>query len=388
MIAPIIEGADGVTLTSTGLVAVREHADFVDQVLAGRATDRARAFRLVMTLNHEAIHFVQCFTASFPYSFSLSLLELSSQLMAVSRSNRLDREVVGQFRSAFRSRVNQYRSPCRNLTTIDLLEAMAVTEGYRATAVAAQNNSNAFHAFLQESFPDPESEYRRAIGIVTTKLGIAAGYELTPRLCYLALNGDSPARNFWYFVDSLASNRSTTATSLSAVELLRRFGMDIESSLLHVIEAGLPAESTHPIFQPFLKALLEIGDLSDRYEFAAKPGGWMGGGGPPAVGNLVPPLVVCSGGRGRIMGLASAWSKEDTFLYLDSTALIGACLTLLSGRRYSQTCVHEQCPVHRSALCHSWFAKPHEISWSQCVFPERVRVQFGRDFQDVLTLCH
>ena len=56
----IIEGADGVTLTSTGLIALREHADFIDQVLSGQASDPQRAFRFVMTLNHEAIHFLQC----------------------------------------------------------------------------------------------------------------------------------------------------------------------------------------------------------------------------------------------------------------------------------------------------------------------------------------
>ena len=64
MVKPIIEGADGVTLTSTGLVAVREHADFVQNALARKASDEERAFRLVMTLNHEGIHFIQCFTAA------------------------------------------------------------------------------------------------------------------------------------------------------------------------------------------------------------------------------------------------------------------------------------------------------------------------------------
>ena len=110
MTKPIIEGADGITLTSTGLVAVREHSDFVT-IFSGKATDNERAFRLVMTLNHEAIHFLQCFSAAFPYSFSLSLLEIASQLMAVSRQNRLTGEQIQEFKRGFDGHVVPFRSP-------------------------------------------------------------------------------------------------------------------------------------------------------------------------------------------------------------------------------------------------------------------------------------
>lgn len=377
MTNPIIEGADGVTLTSTGLIAVREHADFVDNVLAGNATDKERAFRLVMTLNHEAIHFLQCFTAAFPYSFSLSLLELASQLMAVSRKRRLTREQIQEFRRGFEGHLTQFRSPYRGLSTIDLLEAMAVTEGYRATVPDSGDNAKEFHKFLLTYFPNPDSEYRRVIDLVVGVFGVEAGYHLTPRLCYVSLNGDHPARNLWTFIDELASDRRDIAHCLTATQILTLFGMDSSASILKMSESELPDDGKHPIFVPYMQALSRIGSLHDRYEFSAQPGHWMRGAGPRELGKIVPPLIVCSGGRGRIMGLASGWSKEEMFVYLDSAAMIGACLVLLSGVKYHQTCRHTECPVHSSTLCHSWFAKPQAIPWTDCVFPQRTEVQFG-----------
>lgn len=377
MTKPIIEGADGVTLTSTGLVAVREHADFVDNVLADKATDKERAFRLVMTLNHEAVHFVQCFTTAFPYSFSLSLLEIASQLMAVSRHNQLTPEQIQQFQRGFEGWLAQFRSPYQGISTIDLLEAMAVTEGYRATVPDRNDNATDFRKFLLAYFPNPDSEYRRVIDLITGVFGVEAGYHLTPRLCYISLNGDRPAKNLSTFIDSLASDRRDVAHRLTATQILTLFGMNISASILKMSESELPNAWKHPIFAPYMQTLSRIGSLQDRYEFSAQPGHWMGSAGPKEIGQIVPPLLVCSGGRGRIMGLASDWSKEETFFYLDSAAMIGTCLVLLSGIKHHQTCQHAECPIHSSTLCHSWFAKPHAIPWTDCIFAERISVQFG-----------
>jgi hypothetical protein len=377
MTKPIIEGADGVTLTSTGLIAVREHTDFVDNVLAGKASDKERAFRLVMTLNHEAIHFLQCFTAAFPYSFSMSLLEIASQLMAASRHNRLTPKQIQEFKRGFEGRVTQFRAPYQGISTIDLLEAMAVTEGYRATVPGSNNNATDFRQFLLTYFSNPDSEYRRVIDLITDVFGVEAGYHLTPRLCYISLNGDHPAKNLWAFINDLASDRADIAHRLTATQILTMFGMDISASFLKMSEIELPDDSKHPIFAPYMQTLSLIGSLEDRYEFSAQPGRWMGSAGPKEIGQIVPPLVVCSGGRGRIMGLASDWSEEERFFYLDSAAMIGACLVLLSGHKHHQSCQHAECPIHSSTLCHSWFAKPHAIPWTDCAFPKRTSVQFG-----------
>lgn len=377
MVKPIIEGADGVTLTSTGLVAVREHADFVANAIAGKALDKERAFRLVMTLNHEAIHFIQCFTAAFPYSFSLSILEISSQLMRLSRQNTLSPAQIREFKQGFVGRIAQFRSPYQGISTIDLLEAMAVTEGYRATVRNDQNNAKDFRQFLLAYFPDSNSEYRRVIDLVTKIFGVEAGYHLTPKLCYISLNSDNPARNLAAYIGNLASDYATSAHHLTAVQIVKLFDMDISSSLLKMCEAELPKEATHPIFAPYMQALSHIGTLEERYKFCAQPGNWLGKCGPNEIGQLVPPLLVCSGGKGHVMGLASNWSKEESFFYLDSAAMIGACLVLLSGEKHHQTCQHTECPIYNSTLCHSWFAKPHSIPWTDCIFPTRMNVQFG-----------
>jgi len=374
---PIVEGADGVTLTSTGLVAVREHADFVDNVLAGNATDKERAFRLVMTLNHEAIHFLQCFTAAFPYSFSLSLFDIASQLMAVSRRNGLTGTQIQEFKRGLDSRLAQFNSPHRGISTVDLLEAMAVTEGFRATVPDVNSNAQDFRRFLLAYFPNPDSQYRRVIDLISEVFGIEAGYHLTPRLCYMSLNGNHPAKDLWEFIDNLASDRREIAHRLTATQILTIFGMDSSESILKMSESKLPDAGEHPIFAPYMQALARIGSLRDRYEFSAQPGRWLRGDGPQEILEIVPPLLVCSGGRGRIMGLAHRWSREEIFFYLDSAAMIGACLVLLSGAKHHQACRHADCPVHSSTLCHSWFAKPHDIAWTDCAFPKRTEVQFG-----------
>lgn len=386
MANPILEGVEGITLTSTGLVVVKEHFDFVENVFANRTSDQLRSFRLVMTLNHEATHFLQCFTASFPYTFSMAFFRFSSDLMTLSRSNQLTPKIVHQYRNVFRSHVKQYKSPYRDLTTIDLLEAMAVTEGYRGTIKNSRNNPEEFNIFLHEWFPDPKSEYRKAIDIITSTFGQKAGFDLTPRLCYIALNGDNPAKNFWTMVDTLASDYCENASNLSACKILKGFGMDIHSSLLAEIENGLPKENQHPMFKPFMNNLTTIGSLSERYEFAARPGQFLRASGPAAVRNLIPPLVICSGGQGRIMGIADTWSKKELFNYIYLSGMIGACLGLLSKRQYPQTCAHEECPVYQSALCHSWYAKPHNKGWAECVFPDTIQKLFGRNFQEVIEL--
>ena len=203
MTNPILEDVEGVTLTSTGLVVMQEHIDFAEKVFSRQALDVPRALRCRMTLNHETIHFIQCFTAASPYYFSLSFLSLAEDVMHASLNNELTPELLLEFKTYFRSLVERYRSPFQNVSTIDLLEAMAVTEGYRATVLPNQDNPEAFHLFLQDWFPDPNSEYRLVIEIVTGRFGKDAGYNLTPRLCYIALNTKHPSKSFFDLIDNL-----------------------------------------------------------------------------------------------------------------------------------------------------------------------------------------
>ena len=378
----IIEGADGVTLTSTGMIAFREHADFIDKFFAGESTDSERGFRFVMTLNHEAVHFLQCFTASFPYSFSVSVFELCTQLMDTARQGQLSRKVAMEFRDAFHSRARQFNAEHKGLTTIHLLEAMAVSEAYRATVSQSRKGDHlAFLDFMRTQAPELKSVYRLAFEIVASIHGDSAAYNLTSRLCFLALNSESPPEHFLTMVHSLPRDSGVELSEVPAISLLSSFGIDISQTLLAQIERGLPPAFEHPVFAPFMKELANLGDVHQQYELAARPGDLYSSGTQST--NLVPPLAVFSGGRGRIMGLAQKWSRVELFHYFDATAMIGACFSLMSGQRYYQSCPHTQCDLNKSAICHSWFAKPQNIPWTDCAFPKRFPVQFGATYKDV-----
>ncbi|WDR06152.1 hypothetical protein PSQ90_01450 [Devosia rhodophyticola] len=383
MAAPVIESAEGITLTTTGLVILKEHHLFVERVLRGQLADPPRASRLMMTLNHETVHFIQCFTASIPYSFSLHLRELASQFMKDCREGHMSADLAAGYRKNFASSVAQYASPYQGLSTLDLLEAMAVTEGYRATVHSDQNTAARFRIFLERDFPEPQSEYRRAIDIVTKLLGNEAGYELTPRLCYIALNGDTPAKNFYHMVEALAVQSGGDVAKMTACDLLDRFGMTLGGALLAQFQNGVGHAYLHPVFAPFIAHLSDIGDLAAQYEFAAKPGALIRQR-TPEVESMNPPLVACSGGAAVPLGIGMSWPIEQAHDYLNAAAMIGAYLRLMSGHLYAQTCQKADCPIHRSALCHAWYAKPQTIDWTECAFPKQLELHFGPEAQDLL----
>ncbi len=378
----ILDLSDGVTLTSTGLILIREHYDFASKVIDGSKKGDERAFRFLYTLNHEAVHFYQSFTATMPYAYSRNLVETSIALMKESREGRLDAPRLREFRQAFARYTAQFQSPHRGVSTLDLLEAMAVTEGFRATVGPRENGGPAFTAFLHREFPVADSPYRRVLDIVAKEFGPDAAYDLTPKLCFLALNGDHPAANFWTMLDRLAGEQIIKLGLLRAKctihvgELCETFGMDPKGSLLALSHA-VPEAYTHPIFIPYMQALAKIGTLEDRFEFAAQPGNWIAGAGPSEFNELMPPLIILSGNRGMTNGLAKHWSKDELFQYADATAQIGAGLVLMTEKRPYQACQHSACPAHASALCHQWFAKPHDVPWQDCAFPERFKTQFG-----------
>src|SRR5437016_7538750 len=91
-------------------------------------------FRLVLTLNHEAVHFLQGMTTALPYSYSVNLLALCSELMDCSRDGKLDSDSLRNYRDRYINYVRILESPRDGVSTIDLMEAMAVVESFRATS--------------------------------------------------------------------------------------------------------------------------------------------------------------------------------------------------------------------------------------------------------------
>jgi len=378
---PIIEGAEGITLLSTWLIAVREDFELADLVTRQRSESDIRGFRLVLTLNHESVHFLQGMTAALPFSYSLNLLEFCSNLMRDSRERTLDAAAFTRKREQFKQLNSLLYIQSRNVSTVDLLEAMAVVEGFRATATNCTPASFVEH--LETFYGTSPSPYRRVIDIVRSTFDNETALESTSRLCFLALNGDNPPDSFWTILEILQSHGKPS--SLSAIDMMRMAGMDYKTSLLAQHHFLSKEMNTHKILAPYIEYLSRLGSLEDIFEFAARPGDWLRGKGPSGSEDMVPPVIVFSGGRGKKMGLATKWSEEQFFMFVDATALVGACQALLCGGIMYLACPHTDCPVHSTRLCHAWYAIPTDPKI--CAFPKRFNLHFGCDPSSMLKIA-
>jgi hypothetical protein len=380
-LAPIVEDAQGVTLTSTWLILIREDYEYADSFFKKQVVQDRRAFELNLTLDHEFVHFVQGFTTAFPYSYSKGLLELFAEVMETSRAGRLDADALRIYRETYSNYQRQFHQSFRGISTVDLLEAMAVTESFRSTAT--QVDTAAFRQYLEMCFPDLNSVYRRALAVVAQRFNEETALQLTSRLCFLALNGDDPPANFWYFIDELGREDPKRLCALSASDLAIRLGMEPRGFLIETYKT-LPPDGQHKIALPYAELLSTLGSYAEIFEFAARPGDWLRS--PPSEKFLLlaPPLVMFSGGRGKKQGLARNWNRDQLFPYFDTAGLVGACERLLRDGRPYQFCPHMQCPVHETALCSGWFAVPQRIAWSECAFPKRLNVQFKTTAHDLM----
>ena len=378
---PILEGAQGLTLTSTWLVMIREDYEYADAHFKKEVVLDRRAYELALTLDHEFVHFLQGFTTAFTYSYSTSLLKLFAELMSISRAGRLDSATLRIYRETYSNYQRQFHNSVQGISTIDLLEAMAVTESFRSTE--PEINTEAFRRYLQRCFPDPNSVYRRVLSVVADRFGDETALQTTSRLCFLALNGDDPAGNFWYFIEQLQGEDPSKLCTLSAWDLSTRFEMDPLGFLIEQYK-NLAAGDQNKLVLPYQQLLSTIGPYRELFEFAARPGDWMRSRPNEQFLLLLPPLVMFSGGRGKALGLGRNWDRDQRFQYADTGGLIGACQRLLTDGRPYQFCPHVHCPMHETALCSGWTAVPQNMTWSECVFPKRLDVQFKMTAPDLM----
>jgi hypothetical protein len=322
-------------------------------------------------------------TCALPYSYSVNLLGLCSELMQAGRTGKLDAASFSSYRDRYADFARIFESPQEGISTTDLMEAMAVVESFRATSTFVSPSS--FGAYLQGFFPDPASVYRRVIDVVVREFDLETALCLTSRLCFLALNGDIPAANFWQFLRRVSSSHRKTAKAMTALELAEFVRLDPRQSLLANYPLVMAKSGGHKILSPFIQHLRSIAKFEETFEFAARPGDYLGNSGAQRFADIVPPLVLYSGGRGRVMGLAKQWSAEQLFTYVDAGALVGACQRLFRSGGLYLACPLTECPVHETSLCHAWYAIPTS-DWSNCTFPQRLRLHFGQDARALMDL--
>src|SRR5262249_18006947 len=145
---------------------------------------------------------------------SLHLLGLCSELMREARAGRLTAAALRERRAQYKALRGILLDEVNGVSAHGLLEAMAVTEGYRATV--HDPGGMAFQPRIAGYYPDRTSVYRRVIDIVAGVFGSDAALNLTPLLCFNALNCDAPAQWFWYLVEGLESYSEASISGMDA----------------------------------------------------------------------------------------------------------------------------------------------------------------------------
>lgn len=376
-----MEDAEGMTLFETWMVLLREDYEFF-QTIFESDTLSDRGLDLVSTLNHEAVHFFSSFTQSFSYNYMKILQNLCVRIMANARQGLLDAKKLRSLREVYNSYDHLITDRKFGASVIDLLESMAVTESFRLSSSKNTTLRN-FKAFLRKFFPYEDSTYRRAINIVIQNFGIESALELTPRLCFLALNGDNPGRNFQFFIRRLNELTIIGLPNLKALDLCTIFEMDPADSLLRKYRE-LSEDKQCKFLTPYVEKLHTLGSFVDIFEYAARPGDLAKESDPEFGQIMFPPVILFNNGKHTKSDLFKQLSEDDQFFYFDLAAIMGACERLLLKEELYQYCPHEKCPIHKTALCHMWYAVPQNIPWAKCAFPKRLKVQFGMDAKSLM----
>ncbi|MGA9998018.1 MAG: hypothetical protein WBP93_21575 [Pyrinomonadaceae bacterium] len=382
---PIIEGAHGITNLITWIIFVREDWDFISKTLDGRGTDSQRSFELVLTLNHETVHFLQGLTTAFTYGVSINFWDLFRNLASVCKQDQLHERNLQNFQQSFKNFNNQFLSTSDGLSTLDLLESMAVTEAFRATSTDISTST--FLSHIEYYFPEQDSVYRKTIDIVRSRFGSEAAFNLTPKLCFIALNGDTPAKNFWLMLDRLKEADRNEVARWSAIELSKFFEMPHEDYFINRI-SEIPQSYIHPILSPYLELLKNIWSADERVEFAAMPGKKLREikTNDPVMQQILPPLIAASGGRGMPLGLAASWERERVYSVIAVTALMGTSERLVAEGRPYHPCPHIECPVHETALCHAMYPPSMAVPWEDCNYHIILPSIFGKKPNELMEL--
>ncbi len=379
---PIVDAAAGATLLSTGLVIINENCEFFQKALNNEITDFERAYRLFLTISHENIHFVQTYTTAFTYSYSLNLLDLCAQFMEESRRGNLNKEIFQKYLVSYHSIISVFLQKNNGISTVDLLEAVAVTESFVITFKVSSNIS--FERYLNDYYPDSSSVYRTVPDLFIREFGEEVTIHLLPIVCFLSLNGDRPSVNFWIFFKELEKLSKTQLLQFNAWTLTKYFRMDPYRSLINIYMNLKNYNGEHKIFVPQLQVLSRLGRFEEIYEFCAKPSIWFRN--KEKVSNLLPPFTLFSGGYVLKNGLALKWNEQESFSFLDTASLFGTFQALMSKDIPYTSCLHTICPFHSNSLCHSWYSVPTNIKWDQCAYPKRFEIQFKMDENKLINL--
>lgn len=373
----LIEGADGITDFVSLAVIVRDDNEAAERAHAEidridpqneEGTDElddpeaaARYLSLLITQNHERVHFVQLVSSAFLIKLSRTLCYLHGQVAHSAMAGKLTPNSLASARQKYISIWQDAQQPEKDICTTHLMEAAAVTEGFRTVFPGASPDQ--FDTWLQYAFPERQSVYRLAIDRVANALDLDAAYNLTPKLCFFALEHERPARAFHELLDIAKQKLSVDEASIDA--LLFRF----DRPPLVISPELDPRTTGSPLAEPFLELLASARepDQPDLVAWLSSPGRQPSTSVKHIASQLMPPFVAGSA-CARIVGLAQSWDRSRLEVYVKMHAIMCAARRLLTDGRPYQACEHRACPTYSSAMCHGMMPPSLAVSFEECFF--------------------
>lgn len=337
----------------------------------------------IQTFFHETIHFWHSISTNFLHSYSVNYLSRCLDVVESIVSRKISRSDIplSEFQPYFN--VNDVLlSPSESVRTIDVIEGCAVLCSFRMleswknsllqwevkmfdpqATVEVRSTHQSFLCHLQDKH-FKQREYTSAYLLATNTLGDKA-FDLFSPICYLALQGSTPGKNFVAILKWVKDNIDSFNVKEDLLSFLAQSTMDgIEGCFPSVVrQEGLPEGFSHPILQPYVQHIVQVFDIRVE-DFFARPYYNFG----IDYSSITPPMVLFYPNRMiRIMGIGAKLGKDYIKLINTLTAVVGLIKLLVYGIKDEMHCPHGNCPIYKTRLCQNYYNFP--LNYKTCSFP-------------------
>jgi hypothetical protein len=387
----LLDGALGVTFAISGLVVMGDVWELQERSvkdLQFRVGDKAQ--RLMVTEEHEYIHYLQAVGSSYLQWHAHEQLRAAFGLLHWGPSHRSYLEGYRELSGALS------RPGAHGLSCLDILESGAVLEGYKMLRERWRkpiNTDEAIQGFVSEvetyrANPGMR-RYHVAYDWLEEQIGREAAYRLYAPLSFMAFTTDDPSSTFTDGGIRLARGRGRLARKLmttarvSAVLESLRLGAPWMSDRSRLTKP--PEEITAATEAAF--HMVDVFGIEDALELLIWPWRLDRDKAPQWAIDAVAPLVlVWSSAAGLVEAQLSDLAAQDNAVLarvLEFCTMVGAAerISAVDSGNLSvhRPCPHTTCPAYGPALCHQFFFPPpltrhHET----CSFIESLDRAFGK----------
>jgi hypothetical protein len=391
----LLDGELGVTFAVAGMIV---HGDVwelrnrtVDEP-GFRITDKAQ--RLMVTEEHEYIHYLQAVGSSYLQWHAHEQLQAGFGLLRWGPSQP-------SYLEGYRELSQTLSKPGSDgLSCLDILESGAVLEGYKMMRERwrrSVNNDDAIEGFVREIEAHRSNPGRRryhvAFDWLNEQVGLQAAYRLYAPLSFIAFNTDDPPKTFTEAGRRLSRWRSRLARHLIDARL---------AEILDSLDAGKPwLESRDRLIvppeqlTPTTEAAFHIVDifgLDVAIEVIVRPWQLDRDHAPQWAKDAVAPLVmVWSSAAGLVEYQLSDLASQDDRVHarvFRYCAMLGAAERISAAEAGNlsvhRSCPHVKCPHYGPALCHQYFLPPPMVRHHDtCDFIESLASAFQKTSAEI-----